>query len=59
MTDAGVRTAYFTKGGRVIALRAGDVVDSQYRIDAIDNQLISMTYLPLEKSMQIQLGGSP
>ena len=34
----------------------GDVVDSRYRIDAIDAQHVAMTYLPLEQSLQIQIG---
>jgi len=51
-----VRTAYFSKAGQVLALRVGDVVDSRYRIDAIDAQHVAMTYLPLEQSLQIQIG---
>ncbi len=57
MTDDGVRTAYFTKGKGVIALRAGDVVDSTYRIDSLDTQQMAITYLPLDQRQQIQFGG--
>ncbi len=56
LTDAGVRTVYFSKAGQVLAVRVGDVVDSRFRIDAIDAQHVTMTYLPLEQSLQIQTG---
>ena len=55
--DAG-RTAFFMRGDRVLAVHAGDTVDGTYRVDHLDETSMTLTYVPLDKPLQVALGGS-
>lgn len=57
LLDDGVRTAFFNKGERVLAIKAGDTVDSVYRVDAMTDTKMQLTYLPLNQSLTVPLGG--
>ena len=57
LTEGGARTGFFIKGNRVVALRTGDVVDS-FRIDSLDEQQATLTYLPLAKTSNIIFGST-
>jgi hypothetical protein len=59
LTDADQRTAFFTQGERVLAVRAGDTVDGAYRIEQLSPNQMSLTYLPLQQPMKVMLGDRP
>lgn len=54
--EEGVRTGFFTRGERVLAVRAGDTVDAAYRIEQINDMQMTLTYLPLEQSLTVVFG---
>jgi hypothetical protein len=56
LTEDGVRTAFFTQGERIIAVKVGDTVDSAYRIDQMTEKQMTLTYLPLNEIMVLALG---
>lgn len=58
LDDGGVRTAFFNKGERVLAVKAGDTVDGAYRIEQLSDRQMQLTYLPLGQSMTLAIGGS-
>jgi hypothetical protein len=41
---------------RIFIVRAGDKLDSQYRVDAIDPPVMTLTYLPLDLKQTVQIG---
>lgn len=57
LSEDGVRTAFFTQGERVLPVKAGDTVDAVYRIDQMTEKLMTLTYLPLNQSLSLALGG--
>jgi hypothetical protein len=57
LLDGGVRTAFFTKGERVLAVKNGDIVDGVYRVEQLTDNQMQMTYLPLTQSVVLALGG--
>ena len=57
LNEGGVRTAFFLNGNRVIALHSGDVIGS-FRIDSIDEQQATMTYLPLSYTVTVPFGSN-
>ncbi|MBL0726172.1 hypothetical protein [Piscinibacter sp. HJYY11] len=57
LSEDGVRTAFFMKGERVLPVKAGDVVDAAYRIDEMNDQQMTLTYLPLNETMTVALEG--
>ena len=56
LTEDGVRTAFFSKGERVLPVKAGDVVDAAYRVDEMTDKQMTLTYMPLNESMVVALG---
>lgn len=59
LTEDGVRTAFFTQGERIIAVKAGDTVDAAFRIDKMTERQMTLTYLPLNETVVLALGGRP
>jgi hypothetical protein len=59
LTEDGVRTAFFTQGERIIAVKAGDTVDAAFRIDTMTEKQMTLTYLPLNETVVLALGGRP
>lgn len=57
LSEDGVRTAFFTRGERVLPVKAGDTVDAVYRIDQMTEKAMTLTYLPLNQSLTLALGG--
>ena len=57
LLEDGVRTAFFAQGERVLPVKAGDTVDAVYRIDQMTETLMTLTYLPLNQSLSLALGG--
>lgn len=57
LLDDGVRTAFFNKGERVLAVKAGDTVDGAYRVDQLNDKQMQLTYLPLNQIMSFPIGG--
>lgn len=59
LSEEGVRTSFFSRGNRVIAVKAGDTVDAAYRIEQMTEQQMTLTYLPLDQAMVLALGVAP
>lgn len=59
LTDDAGRTAFFSRGDRVLAVRGGATIDGQYRVDHLDETSMTLTYLPLQKTLAVALGGRP
>lgn len=57
LSDDSGRTAFFTRGDRVLPVRAGETVDGAFRVDHLDQTSMSLTYLPMNKPLQVALGG--
>lgn len=58
LLDNNVRTAFFEKSERVVALKAGDTVDGVFRVDQMTDKQMQLTYLPLGQSLTVPLGGA-
>jgi hypothetical protein len=56
MSDDGKLTAYFGAGEKVIVVRAGDVINSAYRVDSLAAGQMQLTYLPLNQQLVIPIG---
>ena len=37
-----------SQSGEKVVVKLGEKIDDQYRIDAMDNEAITLTYLPLD-----------
>ncbi|WP_428423375.1 hypothetical protein [Methylibium sp.] len=57
MSDGGTRTGFFTRGDRVLQLRAGDTIDAAYRVETLTEAQMQLTYLPLNQTQTVALGG--
>jgi hypothetical protein len=57
LTDERGRIAFFAQGERVLALREGETVDGNYRVDHLDETQMTLTYLPFQKTVAVRLGG--
>ena len=58
LLEDGVRTTFFTKGDRVLPVKAGDTVDAVYRVDQMTEKHMTLTYLPLNQSLTLALGSA-
>lgn len=56
LLDEGVRTVFFSKGDRVLAIKAGDTVDAAYRVEQMNDKQMQLTYLPLDQGLTVALG---
>ena len=59
LLDEGLRTAFFTQGERLITVKVGDTVDAAYRIEQMTDKQMTLTYLPLNETVVVALGGRP
>ncbi len=59
LTDDAGRTAFFSHGDRVLAVRSGATVDGSFHVDHLDETSMTLTYLPLHKSLTVALGSRP
>ena len=58
LSDDRGRTAFFNRGDRVLGVRAGETVDGNFRVDQLDETSMTVTYVPLNKTAQVPLGGT-
>lgn len=49
-------TVFLTRDEKPYVAKLGDVLDDQYRIDAINPPLLEFTYLPLAQKQTLQIG---
>jgi hypothetical protein len=56
LSDERGRTAFFNRGDRVLAVRAGETIDGAYRVDHLDETLMTLNYVALNKTVQVALG---
>lgn len=54
--DDGEITVFVAFNGRNIAVKANEVIESTYRVDAIDPRSMVLTYLPLDMKQTLSLG---
>ena len=59
LLEDGVLTAFFMQGNRVLSIKAGDTVDSVYRVDQMTGEQMNLTFLPLKQSQVVRLGNTP
>jgi len=57
LSEDGVRTSFFTKGERVLPVKAGDTIDAVFRVDEMTDKQMTLTYLPLNETLVVALGG--
>ncbi len=58
LSDDSGRTAFFNRADRVLAVRAGETVDGSFRVDHLDETSMTVTYVPLNQTRQVPLGGA-
>jgi hypothetical protein len=56
--EAGVAHALLAAPGRTLGVRASDVLDGQWRIDAVDAQGLALTWLPGGQRLQVPFRSS-
>lgn len=59
LVEDGRVTVFLTNGERNWIVRAGDTVEGAYRVDAIEEQAVALTYLPLGIRQTLATGGAP
>lgn len=58
MSEAGGITVFLNGAGRNHAVRVGDVLDERYRIEAIDESELVVTYLPLQQRQTLRIANN-
>jgi hypothetical protein len=48
--------AYLSRNDQVYVVRAGDVLDGTYRVDAVAPPMLTLTYLPMNQVQQLNIG---
>jgi hypothetical protein len=56
LSDQGQLAVFLTRNGKPYVARPGDVLDGQYRVDAIRPPVLELTYLPLEQKQTLNIG---
>lgn len=56
MTEEGRVTLFLSVNERNIAVKAGETIDDQYRVDSIENGVAVFTYLPLKYRQTLPVG---
>jgi hypothetical protein len=59
MVEDGAATVFLSARDRNHAVRSGDVIDQQWRVDAIGATTMTLTYLPLNLAQTLNLGAAP
>lgn len=54
--EGGVTTVYLTRGTLPLSVRAGQVLDGVWRLDALANGSLNFTYLPLNQTRSLRTG---
>jgi hypothetical protein len=58
LSEADRTTVFLAAGDRNLVVKPGDVIDNNYRVDAVTDDAVSLTYLPLNVK-QILSTGAP
>lgn len=56
--EQGEVTVFLTRNNKPYLARPGDVLDGQYRVDAINPPLLELTYLPLAQKQMLNIGAA-
>ena len=56
LLEDGKITVFLTKQDRNYVIKAGDVIDGTYRVDAIQPSMLNLTYLPLDIKQSMSIG---
>ncbi len=51
----GKAVIYLARGDEVYTVRPGDVLETQYRVDAVDAAQITLTYLPMNRQQMLAI----
>lgn len=54
--DAGQQVVFLQINERNLAVRVGDVIDGQYRIESLHGSLLTFLYFPLQQMQTLDLG---
>jgi hypothetical protein len=57
LVDDGRIVIFLTDGDNSYAVREGDTIDQTYRVDAVTEESVSVTYLPLRQKQRLVFGG--
>jgi hypothetical protein len=49
-------TVFLERQARIYVVHEGDAIDSNYRVDAINVPLMTLTYIPLDIKQTVQIG---
>lgn len=58
LIETGSITVFLARGEQNLAVKVGQTLDGQYRIDAVTASALTLTYLPLAKQQTLSLGRS-
>jgi hypothetical protein len=58
LIDDGRIVVFLTQGDRNHIVRQGDTIDGTWRVDAVTEQHLSLTYLPLKQKQELAFGGA-
>lgn len=58
LIEDGRTVVFLTQGDRNLIVRQGDTIDGTYRVDAVTEELLSLTYLPLKQKQDFAFGGA-
>lgn len=58
LIEDGRIVVFLTQGDRNHIVRQGDTIDGTYRVDAVTEQHLSLTYLPLKQKQELAFGGA-
>jgi hypothetical protein len=58
LIDDGRIVVFLTQGEDNYVVRPGDTIDRTYRVDAVTEESVSLTYLPLGQKQQLVFGGA-
>jgi hypothetical protein len=59
LVEEGRVTVFLTNGDRNWVVRAGDTIDGAYRVEAIADKTMTLTYLALNTRQELAIGGAP
>jgi hypothetical protein len=58
LIEDGRTVVFLTRGEHNYVVRQGDTIDRTYRVDAVAEDSLSFTYLPLKQKQQLVFGGA-
>ena len=58
LIEEGRIAVFLTHGDRNLIVRQGDTIDGTYRVDAVTEEHLSLTYLPLKQKQDLAFGGA-